>query len=109
LGRIAPGDSKEIVLEVDTAGRIGRIAKTATVYSNDPDVPEKVLLLVADLVKSAHVKGISGKNIFHSDCTPCHVDKGKGKTHKALYDADCAICHRDCPGGAAPLMVLRRI
>jgi uncharacterized cupredoxin-like copper-binding protein len=46
---IKPGESASLKVELDTAKRKGRMSRSITIMSNDPDTPNKVLTLYADI------------------------------------------------------------
>jgi hypothetical protein len=51
-GRLKPEEAGEITAKVNTKGRSGKLHKTVTVLSNDPERPEVVLSLKAMVVNS---------------------------------------------------------
>ncbi len=92
---LAPRESTDLLVIIDTAMKQGRITKTVSVLSNDPTTPSLKLYLSME-VKNPHI-GLSDEGrakIFTSDhCNSCHVAKGAGLFGKDLYEADCAMCH----------------
>ncbi len=48
---IEPGKSGTLKVELDTKNRTGRMSRTISVRTNDPDQPDKVLTIYADVVK----------------------------------------------------------
>lgn len=46
---ISPGENAQLKVELDTAKRKGRMSRTITVMSNDPEAPNKVLTLYAEI------------------------------------------------------------
>lgn len=46
---IKPGESASLKVELDTAKRKGRMSRSITIMSNDPDTPNKVLTLYAEI------------------------------------------------------------
>ena len=48
---LAPGESGNLKIEVDTSNRSGRITRTVTILSNDPVDPKQVLILYMNIVK----------------------------------------------------------
>jgi hypothetical protein len=49
--KIEPGQNGTLRVELDTKDRNGRMSRTISVRSNDPDSPDKVLTIYADVVK----------------------------------------------------------
>jgi hypothetical protein len=48
--KIEPGQNGTLRVELDTKDRMGRMSRTISVRSNDPDSPDKVLTIYADVV-----------------------------------------------------------
>lgn len=48
---IEPGQEGTLKVELDTKNRSGKLSRTITVQTNDPDEPSKVLTVYADIVK----------------------------------------------------------
>lgn len=48
---IKPGQEGSIQFEFDTKNSLGKITKTVTVQSNDPNEPRKILTIYADVIK----------------------------------------------------------
>ncbi|MGD8779783.1 MAG: DUF1573 domain-containing protein [Ignavibacteria bacterium] len=46
---IEPGKTGEINIKLDTSDRLGKMARTITVFSNDPENPEKTIILFVDI------------------------------------------------------------
>jgi hypothetical protein len=44
---VAPGDSTEVRVELDTAGRVGQVAHTTLYTTNDPALPQFTLRVTA--------------------------------------------------------------
>ncbi len=82
-----------MIVSIDTSGKMGRILKSVTIYSNDPVSPTKIVRLTAEIIDTNHPSGIVGKKIFDKSCARCHVDRGEGNYGKALFIADCSMCH----------------
>jgi cytochrome c5 len=95
VNKLNPGESTDLLVLVDTAMKQGKITKTVSVLSNDPDTPVLKIYLSMD-VKNPHI-GLTENGrakIFTDDhCNSCHVAKGNGLFGKDLYEADCAMCH----------------
>jgi len=94
---IAPGDSGRLLVSLNLSDRVGRMSKTMTVYSNDPESPEKHITVSVEIEKGVHHGTMrSPKNlvdIFSGECATCHRDNGIGKMERELFDVDCAMCH----------------
>lgn len=108
---IAPGETVDLEIVMDTSMKQGSISKPVTITSNDPLHRQSVILLKAQ-VRSPHADLGSGENrvskIFTGRCAACHVEKGKGKIGEDLFLADCSMCHgfraKGVPG-VAPALV----
>lgn len=97
---ISPGDYSRLKVEMDTSIKLGKVRKTITVASNDPQRPELLLFLVGNVLPKKmkghaqiNLKAADPLVLFKGDCATCHVKAGIGKTGKALFLADCAMCH----------------
>lgn len=91
--RLAPYETGQLLVTVDTSGKTGRIFKYVNIYSNDKGKPVKTLLVSATVAASPSHPFPKEKFFFSKECASCHVEKGKGKKGKELYEADCAFCH----------------
>lgn len=108
---IAPGETVDLEVVMDTSMKQGNISKPITITSNDPLHRQSVILLKAQ-VRSPHAELGTGEErvakIFTGRCAACHVEKGKGKIGEDLFLADCSMCHgfraRGVPG-VAPALV----
>jgi hypothetical protein len=49
--KLNPGESGNVRLELDTANREGKLTRTVTIYSNDPDSPNQVITLYVNIEK----------------------------------------------------------
>lgn len=67
--------------------------KTITVKSNDPDKPEYVINLTADIEAPMHASFDIGDDLFAGKCKSCHYDRAGKKKGGPLYLAICAFCH----------------
>jgi hypothetical protein len=52
--QIAPGKNGTIKIDLDTKNRQGRMSRTITVSSNDPEEPTKVITIYADINKTSN-------------------------------------------------------
>ena len=91
--RLRPGEKGKINVSVDVRGRLGKITKTITVYTNDPVKPAATLSVRMNIKDRAHLDRYAAGEIFGEKCRGCHVDQGKGKTGWDLFKADCFMCH----------------
>lgn len=106
---IAPGQTGELEVILDTSMKQGSVSKPVEIRSNDPDKPAVTVYIKAN-VKGAHAEmGDVKAKIFTGRCAACHVEKGKGKQGEELFVADCGMCHGfRATGikGVAPSLVL---
>ncbi|MCX7875509.1 MAG: DUF1573 domain-containing protein [Melioribacteraceae bacterium] len=49
--KLQPGESGNIRIELDTNGREGKLTRTIIIYSNDPEGPNQVITLNANILK----------------------------------------------------------
>jgi cytochrome c2 len=90
---LAPGETGELKVTLDTFGKKGRIVKTITLFSNDYIMPEKVIQAVAQVNAPPHTEFDVGETLFSSRCRSCHADNGEGLIGLSLYLAICYQCH----------------
>lgn len=114
--RVAPGESDQIEVSMNLAGKSGTVVKTVTV---DTSAGTKILLLRVEIPTASSTKGFAvpraaadaadaadarraagmaaaaadRQAIFKGDCAKCHVEPATGKEGKELYVASCGICH----------------
>ena len=92
--RIAPGESAEMEVVMDTSMKQGDVKKAIEVRCNDPVTPVSTVYVKAK-VTSPHAN--MGKDpatkIFSGRCAACHVEQGVGKIGEDLFFADCSMCH----------------
>lgn len=50
--RIEPGKDGTLKVDLDTKNRSGKLSRTVTIISNDPNEPQKVIVLSADIIKA---------------------------------------------------------
>lgn len=90
---IAPGQTGELEVMLDTSMKQGHVSKPIEIRCNDPDNPVVTIHIKAN-VRSAHADmGDVKAKIFTGRCAACHVEKGKGKQGEELFVADCGMCH----------------
>lgn len=49
--KLQPGESGNLRIELDTNGRDGKFTRTVVIYSNDPEGPNQVITLIANILK----------------------------------------------------------
>ena len=54
---LGPGESTNLVVTFNSAGRMGKQSKTVRIYSNDPENSEMVLTITGNVVSSGQVSG----------------------------------------------------
>lgn len=109
--RIAPGESTDMEVVMDTSMKQGDVTKPIEIRSNDPIEPIKTIYIKAK-IRSPHADLGNGTErtakIFTGRCAACHVNQGKGKVGEDLFFSDCGMCHgysaRGVPG-VAPALV----
>ncbi len=77
------------------------------VHTNDPKKPAITLSVSMDIKDLMHTKKFEAAEIFSEQCSPCHVEKGRGKKGFELFAADCLMCH-NAGKSALPLAVMRK-
>ncbi|TNE74619.1 DUF1573 domain-containing protein [bacterium] len=100
-GKYQKNETDTLKITFDAEDKFGIIRKEIVVKSNDPDKPEMLLVLEANVVEHpdkavmAAMREKMGANssIFEGTCRSCHVDRGVGKFGKELYTASCQMCH----------------
>ncbi len=106
---IAPGQSADLEVDLDTSLKTGKVTKNIEVFSNDPDKPHaiiKVSVNVEDLHRG--LKPAEKAKIFLGKCGVCHWQRGLGLEGADLFKADCGMCHGDMGQGAiGPALVPR--
>jgi mono/diheme cytochrome c family protein len=108
---IAPGETVDLEVVMDTSMKQGNVSKPITIRSNDP--MKRVLTIhVKAQVRGPHADLVSSgeqrtAKIFTGRCAACHVEKGVGKIGEELFMADCSMCHgaraKGIPGVAPAL------
>ncbi len=99
---LAPSESTQLDVLIDTSMKQDKVTKTVDVSSNDPDRPI-VILNISMEIENPH-KNLSetgkAKILVDEKCTGCHVLQGVGTFGRELYEADCAMCHGNKAEGA---------
>lgn len=110
--RLAPGDSDQLEVAMNLAGKSGTVVKTVVV---DTSAGTKTLIVRAEIPAASSPGGFKvpeaaskddtrravglaaaaadRQAIFKGDCAKCHVEPATGKEGKDLYVASCGICH----------------
>ncbi|MBX9687313.1 MAG: DUF1573 domain-containing protein [Candidatus Obscuribacterales bacterium] len=107
--RIAPGETVDLDVVMDTSMKQGDVSKPIEVRSTDPVNPVVTIHIKAK-IKSPHGELGSDRTakIFTGRCAACHVQQGIGKEGQDLFEADCAMCHgyraKGIPSVAPPLI-----
>ncbi len=106
--QLAPGESTDLLVIVDTTMKQGKITKKVSLTSNDA-THNPIDFYLSMNVQNPHI-GLSDEaraKIFTSDrCSSCHVSKGIGAYGKDLYEADCAMCHgKKAQGVVGPALI----
>lgn len=100
--QLAPEESTDLDVSVDTSMKQNRITKSVLVTSNDPSKPLIKIDLNMNVVDPHQAMSDEGKVKIFTDaqCASCHVARGKGLLGRDLYNADCAMCHGPKAEGA---------
>lgn len=105
---LKPGETGQIKASVDVRGKLGKIAKTITVYTNDPIHPVTKLTVHMHVKDRLHMNRFTADELFSARCRGCHTEQGLGKKGISLYNADCAMCH-GTNKSASPISAMRRL
>ena len=104
--KVEPGETGELLVTFDAAGQAGRLRKTLSIISNDPERPitrltiqARVTPLEFEAVPGAHPP-ILGQSLLMGDCASCHAKPAENKMGQELWNAVCAMCHGDKGLGA---------
>jgi len=103
---IGPGQSGQIEVTLDPAGKFGHIIKTVTITSNNltqPVVEVPVYATVIHGVDAGESEPIEDVLFGREECAECHADPATGLSGVVLYDAVCAMCHGSISDYAAAL------
>ncbi|MBF0240390.1 MAG: DUF1573 domain-containing protein [SAR324 cluster bacterium] len=88
---IEAGSSAVIRFEVDTRGKIGRIEKTITLHTNEPESPRIIPVVFHAREGQDLTEGL--KELFRPPCDSCHLTPAGDLAGKALFQAVCVMCH----------------
>lgn len=100
--KLAPGETTDLIVVVDTAMKQNKVTKTVIIPSNDNEHPVVHVNLSMD-VHDPHTgmkEDAKAKIFSDSHCSSCHVERGRGLKGRELYNADCAMCHGPKAEGA---------
>lgn len=90
----APGETAEMVVEIDTKGKKGIVVKTVTLTLENNDVATVEISMAMKLEPPPHPKMEKMRNInAEAACKTCHLESGVGETGVFLYHRVCAQCH----------------
>jgi len=100
---LAPGEFTTINIEVDTAGKTGRVKKNIVV-TDQMGRQSTAWMTLTVLEPDPHNSSMPRHNIFDGECAKCHVAPAQGKiTGQAIYGAVCIMCHgNNAKGDYAP-------
>ncbi|MDH3269285.1 MAG: DUF1573 domain-containing protein, partial [Ignavibacteria bacterium] len=56
---LTPGESTNLVVTFNSAGRMGKQSKTVRIYSNDPQNPEMQLSITGNVVSASQLSGVA--------------------------------------------------
>jgi mono/diheme cytochrome c family protein len=102
---LQPGESGEIKVSLNPAGKFGEVTKVVTIISNDQAHPQldvelhAVVEHGADGAPSEPLEDI----LFAGECARCHADPAATLTGAPLYSAICGMCHGELQEYAASL------
>ena len=110
--KVAPGETGEIPVVMNLAGKNGAIVKTVTLMTDKGNrtlmvksvipVPQPVtppapgqqpIMTDAARAKNQELAKVDRQAVFKGDCATCHAHKARDKMGKELYAASCGICH----------------
>lgn len=100
---LAPGESTDLQIAIDTAMKQDKVTKTVFVSSNDlakPLLPIDLDMTIENLHEGMSADAMGTKIFTNQRCAACHVDQGIGLYGKELFAADCAMCHGAGADGA---------
>jgi mono/diheme cytochrome c family protein len=100
---LAPGDTGQIPITVNIAGKVGTLYKYVDV-STDKGIKRLMLQIniqppvLPTMTDEERAQGVAAAKadrqaVFKNDCVTCHVKPGDGKYGQQLYFAVCGVCH----------------
>ena len=89
---VEPGGEVAVSVQVDTAGKVGRVRKGVEITTNDPVTPVTSVEILVDVILPEHVDMKNGR-LFKGDCARCHAVPAGGLEGEPLFEAVCAFCH----------------
>lgn len=101
--KLAAGESGQIPVTMNLAGKNGIVFKTITV-STDQGVktltvkaaitpPPAAAMTDGDRARNFELAKVNRQAVFQGDCARCHVEPAIGKMGKELYVSACGVCH----------------
>jgi mono/diheme cytochrome c family protein len=101
--KLAAGDTGQIPVTMNLAGKSGVVFKTITM-NTDKGVkmlmvkatitpPPAAAMTDADRARNLELAKVDRQAVFKGDCARCHVQPAIGKMGKELYVAACGVCH----------------
>ena len=99
---LAPQESTNLSVEIDTTMKQDSISKTVTIHADDAlESRSDVRLTMVVTDPHSGMSAAGGAKIFTDQkCASCHVARGEGKYGRDLFNADCAMCHGPKAEGA---------
>jgi cytochrome c553 len=100
---LTPGESGQIKLNVNLAGKSGSLFKTVNVSTDQGSKtltlrinilpPVVVKMTEEDRARGVALAKVDRQAVFKGECASCHIKKIEGKYGQPLFVAVCAICH----------------
>ena len=100
---LPPGESGQIKLNVNLAGKSGTLFKTVNVSTDKGNKtltlrinilpPVVVKMSEEDRARGVAMAKVDRQAVFKGDCASCHIKKIEGKYGQPLFAAICAVCH----------------
>lgn len=93
---IAPGESGNVRITLDPAGKYGQVLKKVTIHSNDPAQPEldvPVRATVEHGVEADSAVPLEEVLFGREECARCHADPAGSHVGLPLWEAVCSMCH----------------
>ncbi len=106
-----PGETADLELALDPAGKFGETTKLLKVYSNDPASPVTELpvrAMVLHGVDPGSTLSVEEALFGQAQCARCHSAPARDLTGEALYEAVCEMCHGPLAQYAQSIPVDRR-
>lgn len=101
--KLVAGDTGQIPVTMNLAGKIGTVFKTLTVNTDKGakvltvktiiTPPPPAAMTETDRARNLELAKVNRQAVFQGDCARCHVQPAIGKMGHELYTAACGICH----------------